>query len=75
MPNYLKGHASYAYNRITPLVQGDITSEEPALDKLCEEAKKDKDFEKVAKVVPDNVPRRIAKTMDNHPIKEFKDSL
>ena len=36
--NNLRGHASYAYNRIISSVQGDITPErpeDPALDKLC----------------------------------------
>ena len=68
--NNLRGHASYAYNRIISSVQGDITPErleDPALDKLCEEAEKDKDYQKAAKVVAEKVHGRIAKAMDDHP--------
>ena len=50
----LRGHASYAYNRVISCVTGDICTEvleDPALDEMWEAAKMDKGYKEVAETV------------------------
>lgn len=49
--------------------------EDPALDELWEEAKKDEGYQKAAEVVADKVPVETMKTMNDHPIKGYKGCL
>ena len=47
----MRGHASYAYNRIVSCVKGDICKEvieDPALDEMWEAAEKDEGYQRVA---------------------------
>ena len=70
--NNLRGHA---YNRIITLVKGNVSPEvleDPALDELWEEAELDKGYQRAAKVVADKVPDETIKTLNDHPIKEYR---
>ena len=72
--NRLGGQASYAYNRIRSSMRGDMSPEvleDPALGKMWKEAKDDKEYQAVAKVVADKVLKEVVLSMRKHPVKEY----
>ena len=74
--NRLRGQASY--NRIISLEQGDISQEvlvDPALYEMQKEAKAGTEYQAVAKVVADKVPREVVLTMSKHPVKEYQSNM
>ena len=74
MLSRLRCQASYAYNRIISSVQGDMSPEvleDPALGKMWKEAKDDKEYQAVAKVVADKVLKEVVLSMRKHPVKEY----
>ena len=70
----LRGHASYAYNRVMPCITGDICKEvieDPALDEMWEAAEKDDGYQKVAETIESKKELTIIKTLSKAAIKEY----
>ena len=62
----MRGHASYAYNRVISCITGDICKEvieDPALDKIWESAKKDEGYQMVAETIEKKQEREGIKTV------------
>ena len=62
----MRGHASYAYNRVIPCITGDICKEvikDQALDKMWEAAKKVVGYQMVAETIEKKKEREVIKTV------------
>lgn len=62
----LRGHASYAYNRIVSCISGDISQEvikDPAVDEMWEAAKQDEGYQKVASLIEGKADVEKMKTL------------
>ena len=70
----LRGHASYAYNRVVSCIKGDICKEvieDPALDDMWEAARLDKGYMSVAMTVKQKTGQEVYKTLSKAAIKEY----
>ena len=70
----MRGHASYAYNRVISNISGDICKEvfeDPALDKMREAAEKDEGYQWVVKTVEDKTEVSVIKTLSKAVIMEY----
>ena len=70
----LRGHASYAYNRVVSCVTGDICKEvieDPALDEMWEAAKLDEGYQSVAETIKKKVDKEVYKTLSKAAILEY----
>ena len=70
----LRGHASYAYNRVISCIKGDICKEvveDPALDDMWEAARLDEGYMSVALTVKQKTGKEVYKTLSKAAIKEY----
>ena len=70
----LRGHASYAYNRVVSCIKGDICKEvieDPALDDMWEAARLDKGYMSVAMTVKQKTGQEVYKTLSKAAIREY----
>ena len=70
----LRGHASYAYNRVVTCVIGDIYKEvieDPALDDKLEAARLDKGYQSVEETIKQKKDKEVYKTVSTAAIEEY----
>ena len=70
----LRGHASYAYNRVVSCIKGDVCKEvieDPALDDMWEAARQDKGYMSVAKTVKQKTSEEVYKSLSKTAINEY----
>ena len=70
----LRGHASYAYNRIVSCITGDISQEvieDPALDDMWDAAREDMGYKEVANLIEGKADVDRTKTMNSTAVKEY----
>ena len=70
----LRGHASYAYNRVVSCIKGDNCKEvieDPALDDMWEAARLDEGYMSVARTVKQKTGEEVYKTLSKHAIQEY----
>ena len=70
----LRGHASYAYNRVVSCIKGDICKEvieDPALDDMWEAARLDEGYMSVAMTVKQKTGQEVYKTLSKAAIREY----
>ena len=70
----LRGHASYAYNRVVSCIKGDICKEvieDPALDDMWEAARLDEGYMSVARTVKQKTGEEVYKTLSKAEIQEY----
>ena len=70
----LRGHASYAYNRVVSCITGDICKEvieDPVLDDMWEAAKQDKGYMSVARTVKQKTSEEVYKSLSEAAINKY----
>ena len=70
----LRGHASYAYNRVVSCVKGDICKEvieDQALDKMCEAVEMDEGYQEVAETIKKKTEHEAYKGFSKRTILEY----
>ena len=70
----LRGHASYAYNRVVSCIKGDVCKEvieDPALDDMWEAARQDKGYMSVAQTLKQKTSEEVYKSLSKSAINEY----
>ena len=70
----MRGHTSYACNRVVSCIKGDICKEvigDPSLDNMWEAARLDEGYMSVALTVKQKTDKEVYKTLSKVAIKEY----
>ena len=70
----MRGHDSYAYNRVISNIKGDIFKEvikDPALDEMWEVAEKYEEYQRVAETIESKQELEVIKTVSKTTITEY----